>query len=162
MPPTKNKKRAKSPSAIDRRGKKKVSILTQEKIEYVDWKDVNLLRRFISDRAKIRARRVTGNSTQQQRDVAMAIKNAREMALLPYTNRVTTQRGGRGGDRRQRDDDRRPRDDDRRPRESRESEPQRKPAPVKTENENQDSIVETQENVNAEVIQPATTEETTE
>ena len=110
MPPTKNKKRAKSPSAIDRRGKKKVSILTQEKIEYVDWKDVNLLRRFISDRAKIRARRVTGNSTQQQRDVAMAIKNAREMALLPYTNRVTTQRGGRGGDRRQRDDDRRPRE----------------------------------------------------
>ena len=155
MPPTKNKKRAKSPSAIDRRGKKKVSILTQEKIEYVDWKDVNLLRRFISDRAKIRARRVTGNSAQQQRDVAMAIKNAREMALLPYTNRVTTQRGGRGGDRRQRDDDRRPR-------ESRESEPQRKPAPAKTENENQDSIVETQENVNAEAIQPATTEETTE
>ena len=84
--------------------------MTQEKIEYVDWKDVNLLRRFTSDRAKIRARRVTGNSAQQQRDVAMAIKNAREMALLPYENRVTTQRGGRGGDRRQRDDDRRPRE----------------------------------------------------
>lgn len=79
-----------------RRSKKKISILTQEKIEYVDWKDVNLLRRFVSDRAKIRARRVTGNSAQQQREVAMAIKNAREMALLPYTNRVTTQRGGRG------------------------------------------------------------------
>ncbi len=117
MPPKKNTKRAKVPSALDRRGKKKVSILTQEKIEYVDWKDVNLLRRFTSDRAKIRARRVTGNSAQQQRDVAMAIKNAREMALLPYENRVTTQRGGRGGDRRQRDDDRRPRE----PREPRES-----------------------------------------
>tara|TARA_B100001113_G_C21022224_1_gene584040 strand:+ start:412 stop:846 length:435 start_codon:yes stop_codon:yes gene_type:complete len=117
MPPKKNTKRAKAPSALDRRGKKKVSILTQEKIEYVDWKDVNLLRRFTSDRAKIRARRVTGNSAQQQRDVAMAIKNAREMALLPYENRVTTQRGGRGGDRRQRDDDRRPRE----PREPRES-----------------------------------------
>ena len=74
MPPKKNTKRAKAPSALDRRGKKKVSILTQEKIEYVDWKDVNLLRRFTSDRAKIRARRVTGNSAQQQRDVAMAIK----------------------------------------------------------------------------------------
>ena len=110
MPPKKNKKRAKAPSALDRRGKRKISILTQEKIEYVDWKDVNLLRRFVSDRAKIRARRVTGNSAQQQRDVAMAIKNAREMALLPYENRVTTQRGGRGGDRRQRDDDRRPRE----------------------------------------------------
>ena len=116
MPPKKNKKRAKAPSALDRRGKRKISILTQEKIEYVDWKDVNLLRRFVSDRAKIRARRVTGNSAQQQRDVAMAIKNAREMALLPYENRVTTQRGGRGDARRSRDDDRRSRDDDRRSR----------------------------------------------
>lgn len=78
-----------------RRGKKKVSILTQEQVTYVDWKDVNLLRRFMSDRAKIRARRVTGNSQQQQAEVALAIKNAREMALLPYTSRVTTQRAGR-------------------------------------------------------------------
>ena len=80
-----------------RRSKKKVSILTQEHVEYVDYKDVNLLRKFVSDRAKIRARRVTGNDAQQQQAVAIAIKNAREMALLPYTNRVTTQRsGGRG------------------------------------------------------------------
>ena len=77
-----------------RRGKKKVSVLIQEKIEYVDWKDVDLLRRFVSDRAKIRARRVTGNDTQQQRDIARAVKIAREMALLPYTNRVTQHRGG--------------------------------------------------------------------
>jgi small subunit ribosomal protein S18 len=96
-----------------RRTKKKVSVLVQEKVEYVDWKDANLLRRFMSDRAKIRARRVTGNDTQQQRQVAMAIKNAREMALLPYTSRVTTQRGRPRGDG---DDDRgrRPRRDDRR------------------------------------------------
>ena len=62
---------------------------------------MNLLRRFISDRAKVRARRVTGNNVQQQREVARAIKNAREMALIPYSNRVTTQRGRRGerGDR---------------------------------------------------------------
>ena len=85
-----------------KRAKKKISVLTQERVEYVDYKDVNLLRRFMSDRAKIRARRVTGNDQQQQRAVAIAIKNAREMALLPYTNRVTTQRssrpdrGGRG------------------------------------------------------------------
>ena len=52
-----------------RRSKKKVSLLTQEKITYVDYKDVNLLRRFMSDRAKIRARRVTGNSAQQQAEV---------------------------------------------------------------------------------------------
>ena len=75
-----------------RRAKKKVSILVTEGVEYVDYKDVNLLRRFMSDRAKIRARRVTGNNAQQQRAVARAIKNAREMGLLPYTNRVTTQR----------------------------------------------------------------------
>ena len=80
-----------------RKFKKKISILNTEQVEYVDWKDVNLLRRFVSDRAKIRARRVTGNDVQQQRAVAMAIKNAREMALIPYANRVTTQRGGRGG-----------------------------------------------------------------
>lgn len=69
-----------------RRSKKKISLLSQEKVEYVDYKDVNLLRRFMSDRAKIRARRVTGNDAQQQREVARAIKNAREMALLPYSS----------------------------------------------------------------------------
>ena len=87
-------KRSPKPRDNQRRGKKKISVLTQEKIEYVDYKDVNLLRRFMSDRAKIRARRVTGNDTQQQREIARAIKNAREMALVPYTNRVTSQRGG--------------------------------------------------------------------
>jgi hypothetical protein len=52
----------------------------------------------MSDRGKIRARRVSGNCTQHQRDVAIAIKTAREMVLLPYTQRTTTERpGGRGG-----------------------------------------------------------------
>lgn len=92
------------PKDSNRKVKKKVSVLNSEGIDYVDWKDANLLRRFMSDRAKIRARRVTGNDTQQQREIAKAIKNAREMALIPYTNRVTTQRGGRrdrdGDDRR--------------------------------------------------------------
>lgn len=95
-PTTKNKDNS-------RRSKKRTSILIQEKVSYVDYKDVNLLRRFQSDRAKIRARRVTGNDTQQQADIAAAVKNAREMALLPYTSRVTQQRGGgrgRGDDRR--------------------------------------------------------------
>jgi len=86
-----------------RRSKKKVSLLTQEKVEFVDYKDINMLRRFMSDRAKIRARRVSGNDSQQQKEIARAIKNAREMALLPYTNRVTTQRGG-GRDRGERGD----------------------------------------------------------
>ena len=82
-----------------KRAKKKISILVQERVEYIDYKDVNLLRRFASDRAKIRSRRVTGNDQQQQRAIALAIKNAREMALIPYANRVTTQRGARRGDR---------------------------------------------------------------
>ncbi len=89
------KKRGK-PKDSGRRVKKKISILNVEKIEYVDWKDANLLRRFLSERSKIRARRVTGNNTQQQKMVADAIKIAREMALVPYANRVTTQRSGRG------------------------------------------------------------------
>lgn len=72
--------------------KKKTSILTTESIEYIDYKDVNLLRRFMSERAKIRARRVTGNDQQQQAAVARAIKLAREMALLPYSVRQVTQR----------------------------------------------------------------------
>ncbi|MBQ1106102.1 30S ribosomal protein S18 [Streptomyces sp. 404i] len=55
------------------------------RITYIDYKDTDLLRRFISDRGKIRSRRVTRISAQQQRQVAAAIKNAREMALLPYS-----------------------------------------------------------------------------
>jgi small subunit ribosomal protein S18 len=72
--------------AVLRKPKKKVCVFCQEKVEYVDYKDTALLRKFISDRGKIRARRVTGNCAQHQRDVAVAIKNSREMALLPYTN----------------------------------------------------------------------------
>ena len=102
-PPPRSKK-----NDAGRRTKKKVSVLTTDKIDYIDYKDVNLLKRFVSDRAKVRARRVTGNDTQQQSEVARAIKNAREMALLPYTTRVTTQRNSRD---RGRDRDRGPRDD---------------------------------------------------
>jgi small subunit ribosomal protein S18 len=59
---------------VERKPKKRVSILDSEQITYVDYKDVNLLRRFMSERAKIRARRVTGNDTQQQREIARAIQ----------------------------------------------------------------------------------------
>lgn len=75
-----------------RRFRKKTSVLTIDKVDYVDYKDVDLLNRFISDRAKIRNRRVSGNDVQQQREVANAIKVAREMALIPYTRRVSSQR----------------------------------------------------------------------
>ena len=69
-----------------RKIKKKVCVFCQEGAAYIDYKDTSLLRKYISDRGKIRARRVTGNCAQHQRDVATAIKNSREMALLPYTN----------------------------------------------------------------------------
>jgi small subunit ribosomal protein S18 len=59
----------------------------RDKATHVDFKDTALLRRFISDRGKIRARRVTGTCSQHQRDVASAVKSAREMALLPYSAR---------------------------------------------------------------------------
>jgi small subunit ribosomal protein S18 len=62
---------------------------------YIDWKDINLLRKFTSDRGKIRARRVTGLSVQMQRDVAMAVKNARELALLPFAATGVAERGPR-------------------------------------------------------------------
>ena len=75
------------------RGKKKVCIFCKEQAEWVDYKDVNLLRRFMSDRGKIRARRVTGNCSQHQREVQVAIKTAREVALLPYTQRTVNERG---------------------------------------------------------------------
>jgi small subunit ribosomal protein S18 len=81
-----------SKDAAPRKYKKKTSALITEKVEYVDYKDVDLLSRFMSDRAKIRNRRVSGNDVQQQREVAGAIKIAREMALLPYSRRVSTQR----------------------------------------------------------------------
>jgi small subunit ribosomal protein S18 len=85
------------------RGKPKVCIFCKDRVDWVDYKDINQLRRFMSDRGKIRARRVSGNCAQHQRDVAVAIKTARELALLPYTQRTMSERGpgrgGRGGDR---------------------------------------------------------------
>ncbi len=70
-----------------KKGKKRYCQFCKDKVDYVDYKDVALLRKFMSERGKIRARRVTGNCTQHQRLVATAVKNAREMALLPYTSR---------------------------------------------------------------------------
>ncbi|WP_328530447.1 30S ribosomal protein S18 [Nocardioides sp. NBC_00368] len=73
----------KRPSAPVRKRRKP---LLDPGVTDVDYKDVQLLRTFISDRGKIRSRRVTGLTPQQQRAVTKAVKNAREMALLPYTS----------------------------------------------------------------------------
>ena len=73
--------------AFIRRPRRKVCQFCAEKVDWVDYKVGGLLKKFISDRGKIRARRVTGTCAQHQRDVAAAIKNAREMALIPYAAR---------------------------------------------------------------------------
>ncbi|MDN0198060.1 30S ribosomal protein S18 [Streptomyces sp. S.PNR 29] len=76
------------PRKTDRRPvKNRPNPLDQAGITYIDYKDTDLLRKFISDRGKIRSRRVTRVSAQQQRQIAAAVKNAREMALLPYSSR---------------------------------------------------------------------------
>lgn len=67
--------------------KRKVCIYCKDRVEFVDYKDAMTLRKFVSDRGKIRARRVTGNCVRHQREVATAVKNAREMALLPFSAR---------------------------------------------------------------------------
>jgi small subunit ribosomal protein S18 len=66
--------------------KKRGNPLRAAKVDHVDYKDTALLRKFISDRGKIRARRITGVTVQEQRAIARAVKNAREMALLPYAS----------------------------------------------------------------------------
>ena len=96
MTSKKNKERA--ARAAMRKYKKRPNLLNAEKVEYIDYKDVNLLQRFMSDRSKLKARRMNGNDVQQQRDVATAVKNAREMALLPYTKRVASTRAPRRGE----------------------------------------------------------------
>src|SRR5580658_2943337 len=101
MPRINNPKPPKRAPKIDvRRGvKKKPCSFCQHGVDRVDYKDLAQLRKYISDRGKIRGRKVSGNCQQHQRDVADAIKTARELALLPYTQRtVTERRGGRGRD----------------------------------------------------------------
>lgn len=82
MPPKRQDRRRRRPMTDTRKKKRIVYRFKEEDV--VDYKDVALLRKFMSDRGKIRSRRVTGLSAKRQREVAMAIKNAREMGLLPY------------------------------------------------------------------------------
>jgi len=80
------KKKGAKAAALNNKFKKKPCSFCQNKATYIDYKDINTLRKYISDRGKIRARRVTGACTQHQRSVATAVKNSREVALLPYTS----------------------------------------------------------------------------
>jgi small subunit ribosomal protein S18 len=82
---------------VRRGGKPKVCVFCTDKTTWVDYKDVNVLRRFMSDRGKIKARSASGCCAQHQRDMALAIKTARELALLPYVQRTVSDGRGRGG-----------------------------------------------------------------
>jgi small subunit ribosomal protein S18 len=86
-----------------RRGRPKICQFCASRSEWVDYKDINVLRRYMNDRGRIRARGATGACAQHQRDVAVAIKTARELALLPYTVRTSAPGAGdrRGGPRRE-------------------------------------------------------------
>ena len=72
----------------------------KDEVDFVDYKDTQLLRKFVTDRGKIKPRRVTGCCMQHQRDIANAVKRARTMALMPYTVPAVS---GRGDRRRRRD-----------------------------------------------------------
>jgi len=85
-------------------GRRKPCPYCKDKIDQVDYKDVSALRRFISERGKIRSRRITGACRRHQNQVARAIKRARELALLPYVAEPANERAG--GGRRDRDRDR--------------------------------------------------------
>jgi small subunit ribosomal protein S18 len=85
-------------------GRRKPCPYCKEKIDQVDYKDLGALRRFISERGKIRSRRITGACRRHQSQVATAVKRARELALLPYVAEPANERAG--GGRRDRDRDR--------------------------------------------------------
>ena len=79
-----------------RKPKRKYCAFCKDHVEYIDYKDVNTVRKYMTDRGKIKPRRVTGNCAQHQHQLSIAIKRAREMALLPYWVPVVSGRVERG------------------------------------------------------------------
>ncbi|AKT48594.1 30S ribosomal protein S18 [Olsenella sp. oral taxon 807] len=86
---------AKQRQVEQRQPRRRFCQFCKEDVDFIDYKDVQLLRKYMTDRGKIKPRRVTGACTQHQHDIALAIKRAREMALLPYTVAVVSSRSGR-------------------------------------------------------------------
>ena len=83
----KKRKPAESKGRV-RRGRPKVCMFCAEGVAWIDYKDTAILRRFVNDRGRIKARGATGTCAQHQRDVAAAVKTARELVLLPYVVRT--------------------------------------------------------------------------
>ncbi len=75
-----------------RKPRRKFCYFCKDKVDHIDFKDVQALRKYMTDRGKIKPRRVTGNCAQHQHQLSVAVKRAREMALLPYTIPVISTR----------------------------------------------------------------------
>ena len=87
MPPKQQDQRArKRPGTREGQARKRNCYFCREKVEEIDYKNLNQLRRYISEKGKIRSRRITGACRKHQRQVSVAVKRAREMALLPYVS----------------------------------------------------------------------------
>jgi len=99
--PTRRRDRKGGPGS----GRRKSCPYCRDKVEFVDYKDIATLRKFVSERGKIRSRRITGACRRHQNQIATAVKRARELALLPYVSDAREERGERG-DRGGRDRDR--------------------------------------------------------
>ncbi len=76
----------------ERRRRRKVCAFCVDKIDRIDYKETGRLRRFLTERAKMLPRRITGNCARHQRQLTVAIKRARQVALLPYTTGLTSRR----------------------------------------------------------------------
>ena len=87
-------------------GRRKPCLHCKDKIDQVDYRDVATLRKFISEKGKIRSRRISGACRRHQSQIARAVKRARELALLPYVNEGAVESGGRRDRDRDRDRDR--------------------------------------------------------
>ncbi len=83
----KDRNRLDSKDKFNLRQRKRYCFFCKENIDDIDYKNVKMLYRYVSDKGKIRPKRSTGNCVQHQRKVALAIKKARELALLPYYRR---------------------------------------------------------------------------
>lgn len=120
---------------IKAKRRRKVSYLTLNKIEALDYKDVNILRRFINDRGKILPSRQSGNTAKQQRMVARAIRRARELALLPFVVGEMSAERREYTPRRERPPmgDRPPREERYAPQQQQEAAPEPQPEPAATE-----------------------------
>ena len=81
-----SEKQEKDNRRFNRRSRKKACTFCVDKVENIDYKDVAKLRRFLSERAKILPRRITGTCAHHQRELTIALKRARQLALLPFSN----------------------------------------------------------------------------